>query len=249
MHINSRINYRYILQLFATRVQPKPQITKLFPVEGLIANYRQANNITNHLDKFLGKLRATYNLVFRQPGNTSNIEKLLAKDASDPDLRAVKLIWANQTKLDDYTNLKYPDNSFLDHVKSLSIPKDYESKANTSSLDKDSTVEIKSTIEANTGDNANLPNFDKEEESSSNKTETLNDDDWLNDIQILEQLELQDEEENKKKDVGIVTSKTTLQLPATVGRHMIEWLGSLFGFTYNIYAKLSGTVCNQKATQ
>lgn len=228
------------------RVQSKPQITKLFPVQDLMAYYRQASNITKPLDKFWGKLLATYNFVFRQSSNTSNIEKLLAKDASNSDLRAVKLTWADQAKLDNYTNLKYPNNSFLDHVKLLSTPKDYESKANTSNSEEESSVEVKSTIKAN-GDNASLTDFDKEE-SSSNKTETLSDDDWFNDVQLLGQLEVRDEDEDKK-NVEVVTSGTSLQLPATAGRYLIEWLGSLFGFTYGIYAKLSGAGCgNQKKT-
>lgn len=230
-----------VLQLFATIARSKPQITKLFPVDEVVAYHQQASNITSPFDKFFGKLRATYNFVFPQSDNSSNVERILTKGASKPNLQALRRIWANQIKLDDYANFKYPNDSFLDHVKSLSVLKGNESEVNPSELE-DSSVEIKSTIKAD-GNNVNLANV-----KSFNKTNTL-EEDWFNDIQPLEPLELQDEKQTDK-DVEIVTPGKTYQLPTTVGRHLIEWLGSLFGFTYSIYTKLSGATCgNEKATQ
>ncbi|XP_012534793.1 uncharacterized protein LOC105835788 isoform X2 [Monomorium pharaonis] len=220
--------------LFATRVQPKPQITKLFPVEGLTAYHKQFNSTTESLDKFWEKLRTTYNFVFHQPNNKSNIEKILAKNASDPNLQTLRLIWSDTLKVNNYTNLKYPNNSFLDQVKSLSALKNHDNKANSSNLKKDSSIKIKAMSKANEN-NVSSTNLN---ERSSNKTRTLPDDDWFNDIQPLEQLELQDEELDKKNEVEIITPKTAL--PKTMARHLLEWLGSLFGFTYSIYTKLSG---------
>lgn len=218
----------YLFCLFATRVQPKPQITKLFPVEGYLAPYhKQFNHTTESVDKFLEKLRATYNFVFHRSDNTSNIEHILAKNASDPNLQTLRLIWADMKKADNYTNLKYPSNSFLDQIKLLSTPQNRDSKTNWINLKKDSS-EIKATIKAN----------------GKNKTTILPDDDWFNDIQPLEQLELQDEELDKKNEVEIVSPGTT------VGHHLLEWLGSLFGLTYSIYSKLSSAACgNEKPTR
>lgn len=219
-------------------MQPKPETTKLFPIEGLEAYHKQLSNATKSLDKFWQKLRTTYNFVFRQPDNTSNVEKVVAKNALDPNLQALRLIWADMLKADNYTNLKYPNNSFLDQVKSLWTLKN-DSKANSSRLEKDSS-EIKTMIKTNEKNvSSNKRNF--------NKTKTLPDDDWFNDIQPLGQLELQDEELDKKNEVEIVTPETTL--PTTVGRHLLEWLGTLFGFTYSIYTKLSNAACgNEKVT-
>lgn len=205
-------------------------------MEELLAYHQQANNITKPLvDKFLEKLRTTYDLVFRQAGNTSHVEKILTKGASD--LQSLKLHWANQINQVNFTDLKYPNDTFLDHVKSLSIPKNHENQRNASGLQKDSSVKVKSTIERN-GNNGNL--------ASSNRTKTLNDN-RLNDVQPLE---LQDEEvPDARADVEIVTPGTTIRLSTTVGQHLIEWLGSIVGLTYNIYTKLSSAACgHEKAT-
>ncbi|CAK9811575.1 hypothetical protein ANTPLA_LOCUS7079 [Anthophora plagiata] len=88
----------YLVCLSVSRVQSKPQITKLFPVvrEELDPQQDSAKNETKPLDKLLGKLRATYDFVFRKPENTSNVEKILAKDAPDPDVETLKLIWSNR---------------------------------------------------------------------------------------------------------------------------------------------------------
>lgn len=239
--------FQYIsLQLFLTRVQSKPQITKLFPVEGLTAYHKQLSNITAPLEKFLGKLRTTYNFVFHQSDNTSNVEKILAKNASNPDFQTSKIIHIGSIKSNDYTNLKYPNNSWLDQVKSLSLLKEYVSK-NSNNIEKNantSILEIKPKIKADKN------KVHLTEEKISNNTKMLPDDDWFNDIQPLGQLELQDEELDKKNEVEIVTPGTTVQLPTTVGRQLVEWLGSFFGLTYSIYTKLTGVVCgNGKVTK
>lgn len=226
-------------QLFATRVQPKPQITKLFPTEGLAAYHKQFDNTTKSLDKFWEKLRTTYNFVFHQPNNTSNVEKMLTKNASNTNLQTLRLIWADTLKPDNYTNLKYPNNSFLDQVKSLSTLTNHSKASNL----KDSFIEIKATTKINQNNVTSMNSNEK----SSNKTKTLPDDDWFDDIQPLEQLELQDEELDKKNEVEIVTPETTFQFPTKVSHHVLEWLGSLFGLTYSIYTKLSGATCaNEK---
>ncbi|KAG7206126.1 hypothetical protein KM043_003519 [Ampulex compressa] len=163
-----------LLCLFASRAHSKPQITKLFPVQELIDHHQQVGNEVKPLDKFLGKLRATYDFVFRKPENTSNVEKILMKDDPDPDLEAFRLIWSD---------------------------------------DKRARMEL---LDAG---------------PMATTTE-----DWFNDVQPLMPLELQ--EEGKEDGVEVITPATTLQLPATLGRHLIEWLGSLLGLTYSVYAKL-----------
>lgn len=209
---------------------------------------KQLSNTTNTkpLEKFWGKLRATYNFIFGQT-NTNNVEKILMKDTPASDLQALKLIWTDTIKTDKYTNLptKYPNNSFLDQIKSLSALKNYENKANSSNLEKKSSVTIATTIKSNERNESSM-SFD---EKTSNKTDTLPDDDWFNDVQPLEQLELQDEEINKKNEVEIVTVKTTSQSPSKVGYQLVEWLGFLFGLTRNIYTKLTGAACGNEKMQ
>ena len=210
-------------------------------MEGLTAYHKQFNDTTKSLDKFWEKLRTTYNFVFHQPDNTSNVEKILAKNASDPNLQTLRLIWTDTLKANNSnTNLKYPNNTFLDQIKLLSVPKSRDSKATSSNLKKDSSIEIKT--------NENNVSSTTSNKKSSNEAKILPDDDWFNDIQPLEQLELQDEELDKKNEVESVTPGTTL--PTTVGRHLLEWLGTLFGLTYSIYSKLSSAACgNKKLTQ
>ncbi|XP_076761774.1 uncharacterized protein LOC143429846 [Xylocopa sonorina] len=85
------------LCLSVSRVESKPQVTKLFPIQEETNDPQQRATVeTKPLDTLLGKLRATYNFVFRKPENTSNVEKILAKDAPDPDVEVLKLIWSNQ---------------------------------------------------------------------------------------------------------------------------------------------------------
>ncbi|XP_043250626.1 uncharacterized protein LOC122396366 [Colletes gigas] len=153
--------------LFVARVQSKPQITKLFPVQEAIEYHQRANNEMKPLDRLLGKLRATYDFVFRKPENTSNVEKILAKDAGSDKYR--------QTE----------------------------------------------------------------------KTLVLTDDDWVNDIQPLdrlEPLELEDETEDKNLEVEFVTPRSSFQLPATLSKHLVDWLGSLLGITYGVYSKLARAI-------
>lgn len=214
------------------RVQSKPQITKLFPVEGLVAYQKQLSNATKPLEKFFGKLRATYNFVFHQPDNTSYIEKILGKSAN-PDLQSLRIIWTDTTKTDNFTNLKYPNNTLFDQVKSLSMLQNRENKTNSSSFENNST-EIKSTIKINATKNASRTSSS---EKSLNKIKTLPNDDLFNDIEPLGQLELQDELDDK---VEITTSK-----PTTLGNHLAEWLQSFFSLTSGIYAKLTGVVCRK----
>lgn len=164
-------------QFFEARVQSKPQITKLFPVQEAIEYHQRVSSEMKPLDKFLGKLRASYDFVFRRPENTSNVEKILAKDASDTNLEALKLIWSN--------------------------------RMHQSSGDSEKPQQTERTFL------------------------TINDEDWVNDIQPLDHLEplepldLEDEIEDKNRDVEIVTPKSSFQLPVTLSRHLVDWLGSI----------------------
>lgn len=203
-------------------------------MDGLAAYHKQFNSTTTSVDKFWEKLRTTYNFVFRQPNNTSNGEKILMKNASDSNLQTLRLIWTDTLKADNYTNLKYPNNGFLDQIKSLLTLQNRDSKTNSNNLRKNSIVKIKATKKTNENVTSTSSN-----EKSSNKV-ILPDDDWFNDIQPLEHLELQDEELDKKNEVEIVTPETT------VGHHLLEWLGSLFGLTYSIYTNLSNAACGKE---
>jgi len=203
------------------------------PAEGLATNDGHSNDTAKPLDRFLEKLRATYNFVFRQTGNADNVERILPKGAaSHSDQQALRLIWSNPARENDYASLKYPERGLLDQVISLSTLDNHKIKTDLSPA-KNLSVEMKSTMKASESNASSS-------ERSSNKSATLSDD-WSKDVQPLEQLELQDEELNNKNEVEIVTPGMTLQLP-TVGRQLIEWLGSLFGLTYRIYTKLSGPV-------
>ncbi|XP_071871665.1 uncharacterized protein [Bombus fervidus] len=187
----------FLLSLSTLRVQSKPQITRLFPIPEETSTARQETNTeAKPLDKLLGKLRATYNFVFRKPENTSNVEKILAKDTPNPDVEALKLIWSNRMQ----------QNS-----------KDKEDKGKKS--------ELKVTYLGSS------------------------DDDWVNDIRPLEDLEplepleLQDEVENDRdREVEIITPRTAFQFPVTLSRHLVDWLGSLLGITYGVYSKLARAI-------
>ncbi|XP_044017987.1 dual specificity mitogen-activated protein kinase kinase 1-like, partial [Aphidius gifuensis] len=62
-----------------TSLTDSSQITKLVPVEEWIAFKHNTRNV-KPIDKFIGKLRATYDFVFHKNDNISNIEKLLANE-------------------------------------------------------------------------------------------------------------------------------------------------------------------------
>lgn len=211
-------------------------------MEGLTAYHKQLSNFTKPLEKFLENIRTTYNFVFHQSDNTSSVEKIRAKNASNFNLQALKIIQADSINSNNYTNLKYPNNSWLDQVKSLSAVKKHISK-NSNNVEKNTSIEIKPI-------KTNKNNVQLIEEKSSNDTKMLPDGEWFNDIQPLGQLELQDEELDKKNEVETVTPGTTVQLPKTVGRQLLDWLGSFFGFTYSIYTKLSSVASSkEKITQ
>lgn len=171
------------------RVRSKPQITRLYPIQETIERDQQMDTEMKPLDKLLGKLRATYNFVFRKPENTSNVEKILAKDAPDPDVQTLKSIWLN--RMERYRRIN-------------------------------------------------------EDTEKSRERTYLSDDDWVNDIQPLDRLEpLEfDEEEtgDKNRDVEFVTPRNGFQLPVTLSRHLVDWLGSLLGITYGVYSKLARAI-------
>lgn len=103
-----RKNKENVFQLSTLRVESKPQITKLFPIpEETNDPPQRSDNDTKPPDKLFGKLRATYNFVFRKPENMSNVEKILAKDTPDPDVEALKVIWSNRMQ----SNSKDKENS------------------------------------------------------------------------------------------------------------------------------------------
>ncbi|XP_015592840.1 uncharacterized protein LOC107266659 [Cephus cinctus] len=203
-----------VLCIFLAKVQCKPQITKLFPVKELAAFHERTNEV-NPLDKLLGKLRATYNFVFHKPEDTSNVEKILSRDPSDPDVEALKKIWANvaPTVANSSTKNKNADDRSYDVSE--------ESKKNSLSTD-----EKASAVETSTS--------------------TASKDDWLDDIEApkqLDQLELTADSDDDSS-VESVTPHSTLHIPVTVGRHLLEWLGSLLGLTYGAYAKLALAIKN-----
>lgn len=83
--------------------------------------------------------------------------------------------------------------------------------------------------------------------------------DKFEELQPLEQLEpleplmplefYEESEDNKKdEDVEFITPATGLQFPNTLGRHFVEWLGSLLGLSYGIYAKLTRAIHNSNYT-
>ncbi|XP_012273672.1 uncharacterized protein LOC105696080 [Orussus abietinus] len=191
----------YMFCILLMGAQSRPEITRLFPVKELIAYHEQTNN-TKPLDKLLGKLRTTYNFVFRKPENTSNIEKILKKDAPDPYLAAIRLIWAN---------------TGASAAKNLPGLKRIENKSFKEDL-----------TEANI-----LPTAHG---TSKETTPTISNDDWLNDLEPLEPLEIQDDID---EDVETVNMPPTFELPVTLGRHLLEWLSSLLGLTFGVYTKVS----------
>ncbi|XP_011306423.1 uncharacterized protein [Fopius arisanus] len=69
----------FIFFIFQIDSEASPQITKFAPVEDWIAFKRRTSDI-KPLDKFLGKLRATYDFVFHKPENVSDLAKILPSD-------------------------------------------------------------------------------------------------------------------------------------------------------------------------
>ncbi|XP_053985819.1 uncharacterized protein LOC128880121 [Hylaeus volcanicus] len=114
-----------LLCLSGSRVQSKPQITKLFPVQEAI-EYHQRTNEMKPLDRFLGKLRATYDFVFRKPENTSNVEKILATDTSSERSRQTERTFLSD---DDWVNDIQP----LDRLEPLE-PLDLEEETQDKNL-------------------------------------------------------------------------------------------------------------------
>ncbi|XP_076645003.1 uncharacterized protein LOC143354632 isoform X2 [Halictus rubicundus] len=107
----------WLLCLLAGTARSKPQITKLFPVQEAVEHPQRAMNETRPLDRLLGKLRATYDFVFRNPENTSNVEKILSKDASDPDVDALKTIWSNRMPDENpVKKIEVPEKTRHEHV-------------------------------------------------------------------------------------------------------------------------------------
>ncbi|XP_015185468.1 PREDICTED: uncharacterized protein LOC107071195 [Polistes dominula] len=77
--------YCLLLCLLLTRVQTKPQITKLFPIEEILTNDHRENNNNNNnetrlFDKLLGKLRSTYNFVFHKTDDNAANNKTEVKN-------------------------------------------------------------------------------------------------------------------------------------------------------------------------
>lgn len=201
---STRVRMRLILVglfffcLSAVKVQPRPEITKLLPVRESTPE-QQTNNEPKPLDKFLGKLRATYNFVFRKPENTSNIERILAKDSPNPDVEALKYIWteeSTETKPENKTNIgKLSESPFYNEAKPMLVVTEQH---------------------------------------------------WQNDIPAVEDAAplgpLEIEISPKDRDVEFVTPATGLQLPVSLSRQLVEWLGSLLGVTYGVYTKLARAI-------
>nr|XP_033333026.1 uncharacterized protein LOC117224317 isoform X1 [Megalopta genalis] len=201
-HMDARFLAIWLLcQLSVDTVRSKPQITKLFPVQESVDQHQPSGNETKPLDRFLGKLRATYDFVFRKPEDTGNVERILAKNGQDLDVDALKAIWSNRMSEEERT--KKPE-----------MPEKHRQTEHVFRLM----------------------------------------DDCANDIQPLDQLEplgpleLDDEEGDKKTEVEFITPRPGLQFPATISRHLVYWLGSLLGITYEVYSKLARAIYSNATT-
>ncbi|XP_015108723.1 uncharacterized protein LOC107035689 [Diachasma alloeum] len=92
--------------IFQIELEASPQITKFAPVEDWIAFKRRTSDI-KPLDKFLGKLRATYDFVFHKPENVSNVGKILSSDKpKETDTKPYKFILSNSHVTDDSASEK-----------------------------------------------------------------------------------------------------------------------------------------------
>lgn len=87
------------------------QITKLVPVEEWIAFKHNTRNV-KPIDKFIGKLRATYDFVFHKNDNISNIEKLLSNETIKDDKESYKL--ANKNLQNNNINRENVNDKLLD---------------------------------------------------------------------------------------------------------------------------------------
>ncbi|XP_063987973.1 uncharacterized protein LOC135168057 [Diachasmimorpha longicaudata] len=96
----------FTLFIFQIELEASPQITKFAPVEDWIAFKRRTSDI-KPLDKFLGKLRATYDFVFQKPENVSNVGKILSTGRpKETDTEPYKFILSNSQETDHSANEK-----------------------------------------------------------------------------------------------------------------------------------------------
>lgn len=203
------LGYCLLLCLLLTRVQTKPQITKLFPIEEIPTNdHRESNNETRLFDKLLGKLRSTYNFVFHKTddnaNNKTNVKKISFDKTPNSNLETYKFNWNNP-------NLKL--------TKQVENPKEEEPVYQT---------RIQTLYDAPRNDR-----FDELQPLES-----------LEPLMPLDFNEEENENINKNDEVEFVTPATNSNFSATLGRHFVEWLGSLLGISYGIYAKFTRAIHN-----
>ncbi|XP_046416388.1 uncharacterized protein LOC124177726 [Neodiprion fabricii] len=199
-----------VLCIFLIEVQGKPQITKLFPVKELAAFHERTSDI-KPLDKLLAKLQAGYNFVFNRAEDTSNVEKILSNDEPNPDVEALKLIWANVIS-------PLPTASSGNKESDFTLGRSFD-------------TESKKENEISKGSAA---------PETVKKSET---DDWVDGIEAPKTVDGLELQENSDDDSVVeTTTPTTLQLPAALGRHLLEWLGSLLNLTYGAYTRVAQAV-------
>ncbi|KAK0176781.1 hypothetical protein PV328_000886 [Microctonus aethiopoides] len=186
------------------------QITKLIPIEDWIA-FKSRTNDVKPLDKFLGKLRATYDFVFQKPDNDSNVEKILSEDKSEniEVESSEKLIKSNsQTK----NNI----SEIIDNKKQINDVNNINVEL---FLINNITTTKPSSISRISKDNEWLDDIDETPEP-------------LSELEIIG-------DENIDRSVEVTTQQMGFQLPIAVARAFAKWLGSILGFTRGAYLKLT----------
>lgn len=194
------------------KVDSSPQITRLFPLKELTEFHEKTNEI-KPLDKIFGKLRATYNFVFKKSEDTSNVEKILANDAKNDDLETLKLIWASLIGPQPPTVAKNNGDVESENEKGRG---EFEFKDNVIPVNKAAEKTVEKTEKDEWLDAVEAPK------------------------PLGAGLEFQDDSDDDS--VVETTTPRTFQLPIALGKQLLDWLGALLGLTYGAYTRVAQAV-------
>lgn len=186
------------------------QITKLIPIEDWIAFNRRTNDV-KPLDKFLGKLRATYDFVFQKPDNVSNVEKILSEDK----LENIE-VESSEKLIKSTSQMKNNIGEIIDNKKQINDVNNINVEL---FLINNITTIKPSSISRISKDNEWLDDIDETPEP-------------LSELEIIG-------DENIDRSVEVTTQQMGFQLPIAVARAFAKWLGSILGFTRGAYLKLT----------
>ncbi|CAD6237514.1 GSCOCG00002351001-RA-CDS [Cotesia congregata] len=202
----------FIFSINLLKTNGSPQITKLVPLDDWVA-FKERTSQVNPLDKFFGKLRATYDFIFHRPDNVSNVEKIIADDKS----------WATENSNNkNHDRLITPMLPLFNHI---------VFKNNNSN--KKSEIDMNKNLYIRLYPEENLMSTYESSISRISK-----DDEWPDDVETVEPLsQVEIDNENIDRSVEAVTpSQSSFQFPIAVVRAFAKWLESILSYTHQAYS-------------